>query len=167
MGFVFEKDLYHQTRAVQGVLSAFDGLGIAKAQRGSQNPVLGLHGQEALLRTNLEGLRKERGFQQAYQIDTSERVFDISMETGTGKTYAYTKTMFELNKQIGIAKFIVAVPRVAIKAGTVGFLKSDAVREHFRDEFGRDIKVYEVQSQKGGKAKKGPYAPSDCRFLPC
>ncbi len=166
MGFVFEKDLPHQTRAVQGVLSAFDGFGLTKANRGSQNPVLSLHGQEALLRTNLEGLRKERGFQQAYQIDTSERVFDISMETGTGKTYAYTKTMFELNKQTGIAKFIVAVPRVAIKAGTVGFLKSDAVREHFRDEFGRDIKVYEVQSQKGSKAKKDhmPQAIADfCR----
>ena len=166
MGFVFEKDLPHQTRAVQGVLSAFEGLGIAKAHRGSQNPVLGLQGQEAQLRSNLEALRRERGFNQAYTIDPSERVFDISMETGTGKTYAYTKTMFELNKQTGIAKFIVAVPRVAIKAGTVSFLKSDAAREHFRDEFGRDIKVYEVQSLKGSKAKKDhmPQAIADfCR----
>ena len=166
MGFVFEKDLPHQTRAVQGVLSAFDGLGLEKAQRGSQNPVLAMQGPKELLSGNLEGLRKERGFSQAYTIDAKERVFDISMETGTGKTYAYTKTMFELNKQTGIAKFIVAVPRVAIKAGTVGFLKSDAVREHFRDEFGRDIKVYEVQSQKGSKAKKDhmPQAIADfCR----
>ena len=166
MGFVFEKDLPHQTHAVAGVLAAFEGLGVTPVTRGSQNPVLVLQGQEVTLRTNLEGLRKERGFQQAYTIDTSERVFDISMETGTGKTYAYTKTMFELNKQAGIAKFIVAVPRVAIKAGTVGFLKSDAVREHFRDAFGRDIKVYEVQSQKGSKAKKDhmPQAIADfCR----
>jgi len=166
MGFVFEHDLPHQTRAVAGVLAAFEGLGVTAATRGSQNPVLGLQGQEATLRANLEGLRKERGFQQAYTIDTSERVFDISMETGTGKTYAYTKTMFELNKQTDIAKFIVAVPRVAIKAGTVGFLKSDAVREHFRDAFDRDIKVYEVQSQKGSKAKKDhmPQAIADfCR----
>ena len=166
MGFVFEKDLPHQTRAVAGVMTTFDGLGVTVPTRGSQNPVLGLQGQEDVLRTNLEGLRHQRGFQQAYTIDTSEQVFDISMETGTGKTYAYTKTMFELNKQAGIAKFIVAVPRVAIKAGTVGFLKSDAVREHFRDEFERDIKVYEVQSQKGSKAKKEhmPQAIADfCR----
>jgi type III restriction enzyme len=166
MGFVFEKDLPHQTRAVAGVMAAFEGLGVTLTTRGSQNPVLGLQGQEDTLRTNLEGLRKERGFQQAYTIDTSERVFDISMETGTGKTYTYTKTMFELNKQAGIAKFIIAVPRVAIKAGTVGFLKSNAVREHFRDAFDRDIKVYEVQSQKGSKTKKDhmPQAIADfCR----
>lgn len=166
MGFVFEKDLPHQNKAVQGILSAFEGLDVIAATRGSQNPVLALGGQDALLRANLETLRAEREFNQAYTIDTNERVFDISMETGTGKTYAYTKTMFELNKQTGIAKFIVAVPRVAIKAGTVGFLKSVAVREHFRDEFNRDIKVYEVQSQKGGKSKKDhmPQAIADfCR----
>ena len=60
------------------------------------------------------------------------------METGTGKTYAYTKTMLEIKKQTGIAKFIIAVPRVAIKAGTVSFLKSDSAKEHFRDEFQHD-----------------------------
>ncbi len=166
MGFVFENDLPHQTRAVQGVLSAFESVAVTKARRGSQNPVLVLDGQDALLQSNLERLRKERGFSQAYTIDTTERVFDIAMETGTGKTYAYTKTMLELNRQTGIAKFIVAVPRVAVKAGTVGFLKSDAVREHFRDEFERNIKVYEVQSQKGSKAKKDhmPQAIADfCR----
>jgi len=88
------------------------------------------------------------------------------METGTGKTYAYTKTMLELNKQTGVTKFIVAVPRVAIKAGTVSFLKSPAAKEHFREEFDRDIKVYEVKSQKARKGKREhmPQAISDfCR----
>ena len=147
-------------------LSAFDGVTVTPSTRGSQNPQLALAGQEAALKANLDGLRQTHDFQQVYKLDPNELVFDISMETGTGKTYAYTKTMFELNKQTGIAKFVIAVPRVAIKAGTVSFLKSDAAREHFRDAFGRDIKVYEVQSQKGGKAKKEhmPQAIADfCR----
>ena len=166
MGFVFEKDLPHQTLAVNGVLAALEGLGFAASQKGSQNPIIGFDSQEKLLRTNLESLHNERSFQQNYSIDTSERVFDISMETGTGKTYAYTKTMFELNKQADIAKFIIAVPRLAIKAGTVGFLKSDAVRDHFRDEYGRNMKVHEVHSQKNSKTKKDymPQAIADfCR----
>ncbi len=166
MGFVFEKDLPHQTRAVEGVLSALEDLGVSETSIAYQNPELVLAGQDALLKSNLEGLRSARGFQQAYKLDEKEHIFDISMETGTGKTYAYTKTMFELNKQTGIAKFIIAVPRVAIKAGTVSFLKSDAAHEHFRDEYGRSIKVYEVQSQKGSKSKKEhmPQAIADfCR----
>ncbi len=168
MGFVFEKDLPHQTRAVEGVLSAFAGIGVSKTSVIGQNPELELAGQGALLKSNLKTLRSTRDFQQAYKFDTDakEHIFDISMETGTGKTYAYTKTMFELNKQTGIAKFIIAVPRVAIKAGTVSFLKSDAAREHFRDAYGRDIKVYEVQSQKANKSKKDhiPQAITDfCR----
>ena len=165
-GFVFEKDLPHQTRAVTGVLSAFDGLNFAPTAIGTQNPMIELTAAANLLRENLEGLRKTRGFQQAYKLDAKEHIFDISMETGTGKTYAYTKTMFELNKQTGLAKFIVAVPRVAIKAGTVSFLKSDSAREHFRDTYGCDIKVYEVQSLKGTKSKKDhlPQAIADfCR----
>ena len=45
------------------------------------------------------------------------------METGTGTTYTYTKTIFELNKQYGIFKFIVVIPTLSIKAGTIDFLK--------------------------------------------
>jgi len=166
MGFKFESNLPHQNYAVAGVLRAFEGITVTEASRGSQNPEMSLVGVEDLLLANLEYLRRERDFQQAYNIDPSEMVFDISMETGTGKTYVYTKTMLELNKLAGIAKFVIAVPRVAIKAGTVSFMKSDAVREHFRDEFGCEIKVYEVQSQRGGKTKKErmPQAISDfCR----
>jgi type III restriction enzyme len=59
------------------------------------------------------------------------------METGTGKTYTYTKTIFELNKNYGIFKFIVVVPTLSIKAGTIDFLKSDSSREHFKEQYGK------------------------------
>jgi type III restriction enzyme len=49
--------------------------------------------------------------------DVSKLNLDVEMETGTGKTYCYIKTMFEMNKQFGWSKFIVVVPSIAIREG--------------------------------------------------
>ena len=49
--------------------------------------------------------------------DLQGRQFSIEMETGTGKTYVYTKTIYELNRLYGFTKFIVVVPSVAIREG--------------------------------------------------
>lgn len=51
--------------------------------------------------------------------------FDIEMETGTGKTYVYTKTMYELNKAYGWSKFMIVVPSVAIREGIFKSLEYD------------------------------------------
>ena len=60
---------------------------------------------------------------------------DIEMETGTGKTYVYIKTMFELNKRYGWSKFIVVVPSIAIREGVA---KSFAMlAEHFQEHYGK------------------------------
>ena len=60
---------------------------------------------------------------------------DIEMETGTGKTYVYIKTMFELNKRYGWSKFIVVVPSIAIREGVA---KSFAMlTEHFQEHYGK------------------------------
>ncbi|MBM6942446.1 type III restriction-modification system endonuclease [Collinsella intestinalis] len=62
---------------------------------------------------------------------------DVEMETGTGKTYVYTETIFELNKRYGWSKFIIVVPNVAIREG-VG--KSLAITQrHFSDRYGKRI----------------------------
>ena len=53
----------------------------------------------------------------------------IEMETGTGKTYVYLRTIYELNRQYGFAKFVVVVPSVAIKEGVLTSL--DSMSEHF------------------------------------
>ena len=60
---------------------------------------------------------------------------DIEMETGTGKTYVYIKTMFEMNKRYGWSKFIVVVPSIAIREGVA---KSFAMlAEHFQELYGK------------------------------
>lgn len=168
-GFVFERDLPHQNAAVSGVMRALNGVTVEPTTHGTINPRMVFEGMSQELQKNLLAIKKDGQWSHEHKIDTSDLsqlIFDISMETGTGKTYAYTKTILELNKQTGLTKFIVAVPRVAIKAGTVNFLKSPSAKEHFRDQFDRDIKVYEVKSQKARKGKKEhmPQAISDfCR----
>lgn len=154
-GFNFERDLPHQTAAVDAVIRALDTIGYETANDQMQNPSMSFALNTKQLQSNLRSLQKDNKIDSSININNiDDLIFDISMETGTGKTYAYTKTLFELNKEYGFFKFVIAVPRVAIKAGTVGFLASDAAREHFDLEFGKDIKVYEVQSAKKTKGKK-------------
>lgn len=65
---------------------------------------------------------------------------DIEMETGTGKTYVYIKTMFELNKQYGWTKFIVVVPSVAIREGVKKSF--DITIDHFMEHYGKKARYF-------------------------
>ena len=77
------------------------------------------------------------------------------METGTGKTYVYTKTIYEMHKKFGFNKFIIAVPSLPIKAGTSQFIDDSYVKHHFSDACGYncDIELGVLESPK--KKKKG------------
>lgn len=63
---------------------------------------------------------------------------DVEMETGTGKTYVYIKTMFELNKQYGWSKFIVVVPSIAIREGV--YKSFETMQEHFMEHHGKRVR---------------------------
>lgn len=56
---------------------------------------------------------------------------DVKMETGTGKTYVYTRLMYELHQQYGLFKFVLVVPTPAIKEGARNFITSDYAKQHF------------------------------------
>ena len=92
-------------------------------------------------------------------------IIDIMMETGTGKTYTYTKTIFEINKHFGIFKFVIVVPILSIKAGTIDFLKSDSSREHFKEQYDKTIHLHIVESQKNNKTKKSFIPPAVNSFV--
>ena len=70
------------------------------------------------------------------------RNFTIEMETGTGKTYVYTKTILEMNKRYGFTKFIIAVPSIAIKEGVYSSL--NATKEHFMEKYDNVVYNYFV-----------------------
>ncbi len=71
---------------------------------------------------------------------------DVEMETGTGKTYCYIKTMFELNKRYGWSKFIVVVPSIAIREGVSKSFEITA--EHFLEEYGRRARFFIYNSKQ-------------------
>ena len=71
---------------------------------------------------------------------------DVEMETGTGKTYVYIKTMFELNKRYGFSKFIVVVPSIAIREGVKKSFEMTG--EHFMDSYGKKARFFIYNSKK-------------------
>ncbi len=71
---------------------------------------------------------------------------DVEMETGTGKTYCYIKTMFELNQRYGWSKFIVVVPSIAIREGV--FKSLEITAEHFLEEYKRRARFFIYNSKQ-------------------
>ncbi|AHG72399.1 Type III restriction-modification system EcoPI enzyme, subunit res [Mannheimia sp. USDA-ARS-USMARC-1261] len=157
-GFNFENDLPHQLSAVEDILQMFEYAKISYAQnletRLKSNPVLELN--ESQKKRNLAEIQTRPSFAKALNKtgNSLSNIFDIAMETGTGKTYTYTRAMFSLNQSFGVNKFIVLVPTVAIKAGTKNFLESASARSRFFDDFGKRIELYEVNAKKGNKKDK-------------
>ena len=102
----------------------------------------------------LDNIRKE---QRASHLPESEALakgpapvnLDVEMETGTGKTYVYTKTVFELNRLYGWTKFIVVVPSIAIREGVYKSLKN--TEQHFFEQYGKAIRFFIYDSSRLGE----------------
>jgi len=165
-GFNFEKNLNHQSHAVDSTIGVFQDISLiqpTETDKNYINPVFDFQTDW----TYPENIRKvrERNGGITESIKRNSNIIDIMMETGTGKTYTYTKTIFELNKQYGIFKFIVVVPTLSIKAGTIDFLKSDSSREHFKEQYGKTLHLHVVESLKNGKSKKSYIPPAVTSFV--
>jgi len=156
--FRFEKNLPHQTRAVNSIIEVFEGLPTrepSEINANLVNPIIDKDAEIYRYRKNIQRVQEVNSIAFKPPIKDSN-IIDIMMETGTGKTYTYTKAMFEINKHYGIFKFIIVVPTLAIKAGTVNFLKSESAREHFKEQYSKVAKVYVVESQKSRKKEFMP-----------
>ena len=66
---------------------------------------------------NVRGIQMAEGLNPVEHLEGDGRTFTIEMETGTGKTYTYIKTMYELNARYGWSKFVIVVPSIAIREG--------------------------------------------------
>jgi type III restriction enzyme len=92
--------------------------------------------------TNLRVVQERNGIAMTDALDDMH--FSIEMETGTGKTYVYLRTIFELNKRYGFTKFVVVVPNVAIREGALASI--ELLRDHLRglyDNVPFDANVYD------------------------
>lgn len=143
MELKLENNLPHQLMPVEGVAAVVED-SIQEAPKASnQNPLLKYQLSGAALmavREKANILDKATKQRVTHYMLTDKinslphhRLLDIKMETGTGKTYVYTRTMFELHKRCGINKFIIAVPTLPIKAGTASFLQEPEVERHFKN----------------------------------
>lgn len=104
--------------------------------------------QDAQLIKNLHEVQGLQNIPRNAKIErlNNRPAFTIEMETGTGKTYTYIKTMYELNKQYGWSKFIVVVPSVAIREGLYKTFQTTA--DHFAEDYGKKIRFFIYNSSK-------------------
>jgi len=160
MELILQQALPHQQKAVDAICAALDGVQITAPTQFYENPHIML--TDPRLAENVREL--QNAVPPEYRSNTpigNCLNLDIKMETGTGKTYVYTKVMFELHKRYGINKFIIAVPSLAIKAGTAQFLRDEYARRHFADGcgYGTEIEVGILEAPKN-KKKGRSYFPS-------
>lgn len=98
------------------------------------------------LLTNIQKLQRNNNIKVSPSLvkDLGRCSLDIEMETGTGKTYVYIKTMFELNKRYGWTKFIVVVPSIAIREGVKKTF--EITSDHFMEHYGKRARFFVYNS---------------------
>ena len=107
---------------------------------GYKNEVVELTDDQLLM--NIQKIQSQNNIKQSQNLvkDLGRCSLDIEMETGTGKTYVYIKTMFELNKKYGWSKFIVVVPSIAIREGVKKTFEITA--DHFMEYYGKKARFF-------------------------
>lgn len=118
--------LQYQLEVIESAIKAINANNVSTGERFDANPIL----------------KNTRGI-------------DIKMETGTGKTYVYTRLMHELKQRFNFFKFIILVPSVAIKEGTKASLQSPEWNSHFRQEFSNQYIQLGVINAGDFDSKKG------------
>ena len=167
MKFNFKIQQY-QTDAVNAVVKVFSGQGFHEQTKyirdrgesvdeqiyqteipdndiGFKNDEITL--SDAQLLRNIHKLQSENNIKLSPELvkDLGRCALDVEMETGTGKTYVYIKTMFELNKVYGWSKFIVVVPSIAIREGVKKSF--DMMEDHFMEHYGKKARSFIYNSQ--------------------
>lgn len=159
----------YQTNAVEAVVDCFAGQvntsgikyrvdpGLEKDKSGKvQESLLETVGFKNgdLQITSLQLLDNIRAVQRRQNLPMSESLvksagcdinLDVEMETGTGKTYCYIKSIFEMNKHYGWSKFIIVVPSIAIREGA--FKSLEITADHFTESYGKKIRFFIYNSK--------------------
>lgn len=167
MELKLESGLPHQEYAVNAISEVFKQVEIDQNVTHHSNPVIDLNSNQ--LPTNILNIQKRPQQNVADKFRSPQPIgsplcLDIKMETGTGKTYVYTHTIFELHKLYGINKFIIAVPSIAIKEGTSSFMNETYVKAHFKNTLGYDAEINVGVLDAIKKQKKGrKYFPTVVR----
>lgn len=162
MKLSFEPNLQFQKDAIKSITDLFEGqpledglfdfdLGEMETLQlldGVGNKLIISHDQ---LLTNLQGIQAANGIEKSADLDGMN--FSVEMETGTGKTYVYLRTIYELNQLYGFKKFVIVVPSVAIREGVLKNL--EITREHFKNLYDNVPVNYQVYDSGKVSALRG------------
>ncbi|MGA8724684.1 MAG: DEAD/DEAH box helicase family protein, partial [Acidimicrobiales bacterium] len=122
------------------------------SELGVANPIpANLEGFEVATLDKLRAIQGRNGIEMSTTLDGLN--FSVEMETGTGKTYVYLRTLFELNKVYGFTKFVIVVPSIAIREGALASI--ELLRDHLRslyDNVPFDASVYD--SRRLGRVRQ-------------
>lgn len=172
-GFQFDPSQPYQLEAVSSVVDLFDG-----QPKDAEKLILTLRGQAALKETeqaaldldltqevgaignnlvleretvfsNLQRIQDRNGLEVAPKLYDDALDFDVEMETGTGKTYVYLRSVFELAKNYNFTKFVILVPSVAIREGVATSIR--LMRGHFSDLYPGQPFDFSVYSGKNAE----------------
>jgi type III restriction enzyme len=170
----FEDNLPHQLAAIEAVCDLFRGQEVCRTEftvtaglsrqgalAGMEESALGIGNRLTLLddelHANLTAIQLRNGVAPSEQL--ADGNFTVEMETGTGKTYVYLRSIFELNKRYGFTKFVIVVPSVAIKEGVYKSLQITA--DHFRGLYANTPFEYFIyDSAKLGQVRNFASSPN-------
>ena len=167
----FEPDLDYQLQAIEAVCGLFHGQetcrteftvtrDAAAGQMSLLENDLGIGNRLTLLDeellANLHAIQLRHGLAPSASLASGD--FTVEMETGTGKTYVYLRTVFELNKRYGFTKFVIVVPSVAIKEGVYHTIETAA--EHLKGLYaGTPFEFFIYESAKLGQVRNFATSP--------
>ncbi|MCL4844392.1 MAG: DEAD/DEAH box helicase family protein [Bryobacteraceae bacterium] len=169
----FEPNLEYQHKAIEAVCGIFRGQEVCRTEftvirdtPGTQTAMafaqndLGIGNRLQLLDdevlANLTDIQIGNGLRPSTDLATGD--FTIEMETGTGKTYVYLRTIFELNRRFGFTKFVIVVPSVAIKEGVYKTLQ--ITEEHFHSLYANaPFEYFLYDSNKLGQVRNFATSP--------
>ena len=139
MKLTFESNLNYQQEAIKSITDLFEGQPLEDSilefdlkEEGVFNFINGISNNlilsEEQILTNLQAIQANNEIKVSDKMDSMH--FSVEMETGTGKTYVYLRTIYELNILYGFKKFVIVVPSVAIREGVLKNL--EITHEHFQ-----------------------------------
>lgn len=146
MKIKFDPNLDFQKQAIESVAGVFEGqeicqtnFTVAPLQYTTQQLIPGMENNLGIgnrlkllpedIHKNIRKIQLQNGLAPSEKMDSMD--FTVEMETGTGKTYVYLRSIFEMNRLYGFTKFIIVVPSIAIKEGVAKSLEITA--EHFKE----------------------------------
>lgn len=156
MKIKFDDNQQYQLDAIRAVVDLFDGQPLSQSRLNAplSTPIGEFFSEFAVgnqlavdefqIFQNLQAIQKANAISESPELDSMN--FSVEMETGTGKTYVYLRTIRELNQKHGFKKFIIVVPNVAIREGV---LKSiELTRDHFSKIYGSDMNTWVYESKQ-------------------